>query len=294
VTSSGVSFCLPILALGIALGCVPTERPEGDSQKHKARRAVTESVRQTVDIPDPNDKPVPAPDAAPPSTRTAKKPKQADESDKAGAEEKAANDGAQDPMLTEVFADSFDRAELGDAWLTTSPGWRIEDGRLCVQNARNHPLWLKRRLPKNARVEFVVTPHSEDGDIKVEIWGDGRSAATTTSYRNASSYIAIFGGWKNQFHVLARLDEHAPNRPEIKLDPGAAELRARPVQAEEEYSFKIERDDGKAIRWLVDDIEIFNFNDPAPLAGEGHDHFAFNNWQVRSCFDKLKITPLGE
>jgi hypothetical protein len=29
-----------------------------------------------------------------------------------------------------------------------------------------------------------------------------------------------------------------------------------------------------------------------PLRGAGHDHFGFNNWQVKVCFDNLKIVPL--
>jgi hypothetical protein len=42
----------------------------------------------------------------------------------------------------------------------------------------------------------------------------------------------------------------------------------------------------------VDDIEILSLADPKPLVGEGHEHFAFNNWQVELCFDNLRITPL--
>ena len=34
------------------------------------------------------------------------------------------------------------------------------------------------------------------------------------------------------------------------------------------------------------------FYDPAPLAGPGHDRFAFNNWASRAYFDDLAIEPL--
>src|SRR5271165_2583342 len=36
----------------------------------------------------------------------------------------------------------------GADWEATQPGiWRIENGRLCGEHARNHNLWLKRTLP---------------------------------------------------------------------------------------------------------------------------------------------------
>lgn len=164
---------------------------------------------------------------------------------------------------------------------------------MCGRGARNHPVWLARRLPVNARIEFDAASASPDGDIKAEFWGDGRSAASATSYTNATSYLTIFGGWKNQYHVLARIDEHAPNRPEIRLNPAATDVRSRPVQANRSYHFKVERADGKTLRWFVDDIEILNLSDADPLKGSGHDHFGFNDWEVPVCFDNLEITPLA-
>ena len=29
-----------------------------------------------------------------------------------------------------------------------------------------------------------------------------------------------------------------------------------------------------------------------PLAGAGHDHFGFNEWEVKTCYDNVKVTPL--
>jgi hypothetical protein len=199
---------------------------------------------------------------------------------------------APDPPLTARFKDTFQRSELGPDWAATSSAWRIERGQLCVQGARNHPVWLKRRIPVNARIEFDAMSASNDGDIKAELWGDGRSAAETVSYNQATSYLTIFGGWKNQFHVLARIDEHAKDRPEVRIDPMSDDLRAQPVEPHRQYHFKIERADGKTVRWLVDDIEILTYEDPAPLRGAGHEHFGFNDWDVRLCFDNLAVVPL--
>ena len=204
----------------------------------------------------------------------------------------AVSPGGKAGIIKEPFSDFFQRAELGPDWFATSGAWRIEGGRLCGRGARNHPVWLRRRLPVNARIEFEASSASPDGDLKVELWGDGKSFAKGTSYTDATSYLAIFGGWRNQFHVLARIDEHAKDRPEIKIDPNGADLRARPVVANQTYHFKIERSDGKTLRWLVDDIELISFSDTKPLKGEGHENLGFNDWEVPVCFDNLKITAL--
>jgi len=186
----------------------------------------------------------------------------------------------------------FDRPGLGSDWNLTSPAWKLDKGRLCVQGAKNHPAWLKHKIPVNARIEFDASSSSPDGDIKIEVWGDGKSAAVTTSYTNASSYIVIFGGWKNSYHVLARIDEHAKDRAEVKINPGGNDLRAEPVAVDRSYHFKIERNDGRTVRWYVDDIEIINLADSTPLAGEGHEYLGFNNWETRVCFDNLQVVAL--
>lgn len=197
-------------------------------------------------------------------------------------------------ILSAPFRDNFDREELGPNWHATSDVWKIKDGALCARNARNRPVWLKRRLPRNARIEFDATSYSPDGDLKVEIWGDGKSYATSTSYTNATSYIFIFGGWRNSLHVLARLDEHKNDRLAISIDPDSDDPRAQPVSEGQTYRFKVEREDGRTVRWFVDDTELFSFSDPTPLAGPGHEHLGFNDWAVPVCFDNLTITPLED
>jgi len=198
----------------------------------------------------------------------------------------------EDPPLDAPFTDDFERAELGGAWRATSAAWTLSGGRLCGENARNHPVWLARRLPLNASVEFRAETASEDGDIKAEFWGDGRSSATGQSYTDATSYLTNFGGWKNRFHVLARRDEHAPDRREIKLVPGGADLRSTTVVPHRVYQFHVERRDGKSVSWRVDDMDILTYADDEPLSGAGHEHFGFNDWQVHVCFDDLRVTPL--
>lgn len=196
------------------------------------------------------------------------------------------------PPITAPFEDRFDRAELGPDWNALSPHWRIQQGRLCARGARNRGVWLLRRLPVNARIELDAFSESPEGDLKVEVWGDGRSGATSTSYTNATSYLAILGGWKNSRHVLARLDEHGDDRLEIAVDPASDDERARPVEPGQPYRFTIQRADGKTIEWLVNGVVYHELADPEPLAGAGHEHFGFNDWDAPVCFDNLRITPL--
>jgi len=199
---------------------------------------------------------------------------------------------AEDPPLTATFRDSFSRDALGEDYRPTSPHWRVRDGQLCGRGARNHPVWLRRRLPRNARVEFTAVSRSPEGDIKVEAWGDGAKHATSSSYRDATSYLIIFGGWQNRLHVLARLDEHGADRIAVEVEPTAGSPGRSPVIPGRAYRFRIERTDGRTLRWSVDDVEVASFADSAPLTGAEHDHFAFNDWDAEVCFDDLVITPL--
>lgn len=201
-----------------------------------------------------------------------------------------------DPLLSAPFADRFERDEIGDDWralpAAQSHPWRIVDGELCVEGAKNRGIWLKRRLPSNARITFYARSDSPDGDIKAELWGDGRSGATGVSYDDATSYLVIFGGWKNSRHVLARLREHGDDARINEVLASAEDPRQRPVAQGQTYFFRIERSDGRTLRWYVDDELIHEIVDTEPLAGEGHDHIGFNNWTTRVCFDDVEVTPL--
>ena len=152
---------------------------------------------------------------------------------------------------------------------------------------------MARRLPTNARIEFDAQSGSRDGDIKAELWGDGVSGATVQAYTNATSYLAILGGWKNTLHVLARLDEHGNDRRALRVAADSEDDRERPVSPEETYRFRVERSDGRTVSFDVNGTRIATFEDPSPLAGEGHDHFGFNDWDVPVCFDNLVVTPLA-
>lgn len=211
--------------------------------------------------------------------------------DRVSAEPGPSSRGPTGSSIARSFSADFSKGPLEPTWNPTSPAWKVVSGRLCAENAKNHPIWLTRRLPVNARIEFTAESADADGDIKVEAWGDGKSYAETSSY-TATSYVFILGGWQNRFHVLARLNEHGPDRRETALAPDTEDPRARQVVPNQVYRFKIERRDGATVRWYVDDVEIHALLDEEPLRGPGHEHFAFNDWTVPVCFDDLVITAL--
>jgi len=180
------------------------------------------------------------------------------------------------------FNDNFDRAELGGNYLNTGGPYRVTGNKLMVKGAYNHPLWLKKKLPQDAVIEFDVASNSEAGDIKVEAWGDGQSHATTKGAYTATSYVFIFGGWGNSKSVLCRMDEHGDDvksRVEPKVVKGQT------------YHWKILRQ-GQKVQWFIDGELFLELNDDAPLSGDHHAYFGFNNWESELVFDNLKITPL--
>jgi hypothetical protein len=180
------------------------------------------------------------------------------------------------------FSDDFERSALGSDWLATDPSAvRVANGTLTVERAHNHPVWLRRPIPEDAVIEFDAWTDSPDGDIKVEAWGDGRSAhagAPEAAYE-ASGYVFVFGGWRNTKSILARQEEHAP---------GVASRAAPRVEAGRRYHWEIRRT-GSEITWSIDGAPFLKLNDAAPLRGPSHAYFAFSGWESPVHFDNLRI-----
>lgn len=180
-----------------------------------------------------------------------------------------------------VFSDGFDRDEIGPDWLATGEGATIEHGVLVVRDLHNHPLWLDRELPENVRIEVDAWATSDEGDIKLELNGDGKSFARAVNYV-ASGYVLIFGGWNNSQNAIVRRNEHGRDK-EVVTEPK--------VEADRRYHFTITRI-GPEIRWEVDGREILAYEDPRPLTGPSQDHFAFSGWEAETRFDNLVIEAL--
>ena len=239
----------------------------------------------------------------------------------------AALRGAAPVSAAVPYQDSFDRATLGDAFWSNGGLWRIVDGQVYSPGVGNNPLWLKARLPADVRVEFDVRSEGTDGDVKWEMFGDGRTHST--------GYVFLFGGWHNRESRICKLDEHALTPEELRVQLASL---ARPLPRQEDpfdarvtrvtawrarrdlekleagryfggdTPFVVKRTDlkvergrtyhmvvtkkGGLLRWEMDGQTALEMSDPAPLSGSGHDRFGFSSWANDTYFDNLKITAL--
>jgi len=183
---------------------------------------------------------------------------------------------------TAPFTDDFERASLGADWNATSPAYRIAAGQLQVSGAYNHPAWVRRPLPENAVIELDVASKSPDGDIKVELYGDGESFDPDKGSYDSTGYVLIFGGWHNSLSVICRQEEHGAGRKAQRAD-----VRVEPSRR---YHFTITRRRGE-IAWQIYGRPFLAWTDPEPLSGPAHSYFAVNNWESDVTFDNLQIRP---
>lgn len=202
--------------------------------------------------------------------------------------------GCEQPKIAKVlqlpFTEDFNRQELGAMWSSDMSGrWRIKydanknQGRLCVEQARNNPLFLRARLPRDVEIEFDAWATERSGDVKIELFNDGRFHAT--------GYVLIHGGWNNSTSIIDRLDEHNPNCrwKEQNHRKHCRRWKRGGPKRNRRYHWKVTRS-GEFLRWTLDGKLFMQYNDPDPLAGRGHEHFAFSNWIAHVCFDNLKIS----
>jgi len=207
----------------------------------------------------------------------------------------------EQPPITETWSTDF-TAGLGDMFYLTGDGYRVANGALSAQGAHNHPLWLRKKLPHDVKIELDVWSTEPRGDIKIELFGDGHSYDPDGGRYTATGYEIIFGGWYNTRSIIARLDEHGTDMVQ----------RAEPrVIANQHYHWRIERRrnvitwfvdqtappsggaDGRGHAPAVDDLAtpFLRYEDPRPLEGSGHEYLGFNNWETDTWFDNLLITP---
>lgn len=194
--------------------------------------------------------------------------------------------------LSLPYLDDFsDPSTVEKNYWSSGGHWRVVNGELLSPGVKNNPLWLKAKLPENVAVEFDARSMSPEGDLKVEIFGDGSD--------HASGYVLIHGGWNNSISVIARLDEHGVALERFRQQGGVfrqdtrvrVEARPFPVQLGRTYRWRIERR-GPSLRWFIDGQPFMQFDDPLPLKGAGHDRLGFSSWEAQLFFDNLRVEPL--
>jgi len=189
------------------------------------------------------------------------------------------------PPIDKSYIDDFGRGGLGGDYNKTGGGYRLHDGALNAKGAHNHPLWLAKKLPPgDLQIDLDAWSTSPDGDIKVEVFGDGRSFDPDGNRYTATGYVLVFGGWKNTKSIITRMDEHGT----------AMSSRTTPrVVPNQRYHWRIIRR-RDTLEWFIDDMTtpFLRYQDPLALGGVGHEYFAFNNWESDTWFDNLLIKRL--
>ena len=189
------------------------------------------------------------------------------------------------PPIDTSYVDNFDRSSIGPDYNRTGQGYRVVDGALNARGAHNHPLWLSKRLPPgDLQIDLEAWSTSPEGDIKLEVFGDGRSFDADGGAYTSTGYVLVFGAWKNSRSIIARLDEHGKeivSRTQPRVVPG------------QRYRWRIVRRQN-VITWYIDDLDtpFLTYQDPQPLVGVEHQYFGFDNWETDTWFDNLVIKKL--
>lgn len=213
--------------------------------------------------------------------------------------------GQADVTASVPYAQDFsDPAVIKRDFFTTGGFWREVDGELLAPGVKNNPLWLQAPLPDDVAVEFDVHSEFPEGDVRVEIFGNGVDPA--------SGYVLVHGGWNNSLSVIARKDLNAPSLDVLKRrasrnGEGSGDLvasgvykqdtavrveaRGTPVQAGRRYHWRIERR-GSKLKWSIDGEPMLELDDPFPLKGRGNDRLGLSGNESQIFFDNLRVdTP---
>jgi len=186
-----------------------------------------------------------------------------------------------DPIVSD-FSEAFERETPGSDWRDSGGHWRIVNGELATGSAHHHPIWLRKKLPTDISLEFDARPSGPNGDIRVVIFGDGKSANPDSDGCQSTGYELVFGGRKNKLSELCRGGQ-----------PGGGHQGARtdwPVISGQTYHFYVTRKEG-LVSWYIGGHDMMAWQDPNPLSGPGHDAFAFDGGDGEVFFDNLVVGP---
>lgn len=184
------------------------------------------------------------------------------------------------------FADDFQRDLPGPVWFDTIGRYVIDRGVLTISGGYNHPLWLRKPLPRELEITLRARSLTPDGDLKIELFGDGKSFAFNRGRYFSTGYVLCQGGWNNSKTFIARRDEH---------DPRLLATTRFPVETGKWHEWRITTHfEGPrlVISWWIDGNPALRLVDPDPLYGPKNQFFGFSNWKSDASFDDLRIEAL--
>jgi len=192
----------------------------------------------------------------------------------------------QPVTATIPWRDAFDDpSKLEANYFSTGGLWRVREGELISPGVKNNPLWLKASLPHDVTVEFDVRAMTGEGDVRLELFGDGVDAA--------SGYEIVQGAINNGPSSISRFGiSGTPAGSTVTRASGGVHLDvpAPRIEVGKRVHHRVERA-GNALRWYIDGALIGTFVDPFPLEGKGHDRLGLSGYEATLAFDNLTVTP---
>jgi len=157
---------------------------------------------------------------------------------------------ADEPVWKVVFADDFNRGEIGDAWEYDPDHIRIIDGRLFIDECGGCSASPKHGFGPDVKVEFVAeaNPDAPPCDIAVRL---------------SSTYLLQFGGRNNQANAIYGI--------QVDLDP--------PFRIEHGKKYRcIATQEGSRLTYEVNGTMILDAKVPDIVGGPGFDRVGLVTW----------------
>ncbi|MBD3239061.1 MAG: tetratricopeptide repeat protein, partial [Chitinivibrionales bacterium] len=166
---------------------------------------------------------------------------------------------------TRELATNWHAVRSADWWNMTpepfsdSGGWRIEDSSLHGYNIEGfHNITYRHKLRGDIRVEWEVTPLRLNINLNSFIAGEHRFGGYTF-------HIGSFGS-PHTFVLTRGSSDHMVDH--LEYEDG--------IELGRTYRFRMEKE-GKHVRLFMDGRKLFDYKDPEPYAGTGHQTFGFEN-----------------
>ncbi|MFH1028829.1 MAG: lectin-like protein, partial [Pseudomonadota bacterium] len=177
-----------------------------------------------------------------------------------------------------VLDDDFTDPNVTSRWQIPGGDYEVKPGELRLRGGQPQMLLLRRDLPGDVRIEFDC--HQEGAYLNDIGCVLGAIPMPTAWDTLVSGYQFKYGARDNSLNIIARgekiLSEHA----------------ASPLVSGKYYHVCVERI-GQHLKFIVNDMEVFNLIDPEPLTGSDRTVVGLIGWLSDTRYAHIKVYSLG-
>ena len=101
------------------------------------------------------------------------------------------------PPVTGEWKDTFDRDDIGGDYYKSGGGYDLTNGSLSARGAHNHPLWLRKRLPRDIGLISTAGPTRSEATSRSSCSVTVNPSFLDGGQYKATGYELVFGGWFN-------------------------------------------------------------------------------------------------